>query len=60
MVLIRDIRPEEIPLLEDFLYEAIFVPEGVPAPPRDIVRSESRAGITLQGLQFFSGAGKRW
>ena len=40
MVLIREIRPEEIPLLEDFLYEAIFVPEGVPAPPRDIVHNE--------------------
>lgn len=25
------IRPEERPLLEDFLYEAIFVPEGMAA-----------------------------
>ena len=34
---IREIRPEEIPLLNDFLYEAIFIPEGVPAPPRSII-----------------------
>ena len=37
---IREIRPEEIPLLDDFLYEAIFIPEGVPAPPRSIIENE--------------------
>lgn len=30
-------RKTEYPLLEDFLYEAIFIPEGVPAPPRSIL-----------------------
>lgn len=40
MITIRDIRPEEIPLLDDFLYEAIFIPEGVEAPPRDIIGQE--------------------
>lgn len=40
MAIIREIRPEEIPVLEDFLYEAIFIPEGVPAPPRSIVNNE--------------------
>ena len=40
MTLIREIRPEEIPVLDDFLYEAIFVPEGVPAPPRSIIESK--------------------
>ncbi len=39
MTLIRRIRPEEIPVLNDFLYEAIFVPEGMPAPPRSITES---------------------
>ena len=34
---IREIRSEEIPLLNDFLYEAIFIPEGVSPPARDIV-----------------------
>ena len=35
--IIRAIKKQEIPVLEDFLYEAIFVPEGVPAPPREII-----------------------
>ena len=39
-VIIREIRSGEIPLLSDFLYEAIFIPEGVPAPPRSIIRNE--------------------
>ena len=34
---IREIRPEEYPLLDDFLYEAIYIPENVEAPPRDII-----------------------
>lgn len=37
MTTIRQIRANEIPLLDNFLYEAIFIPEGVPAPPRDII-----------------------
>ena len=40
MTIIRDIKPDEIPVLEDFLYEAIFIPEGVPAPPRSISENE--------------------
>ncbi|MCR4639096.1 GNAT family N-acetyltransferase [Ruminococcus sp.] len=34
---IRAFREREYPLLEDFLYEAIFIPEGAAPPPRDIV-----------------------
>ena len=40
MTVIRKIRTEEIPLLEDFLYEAVFIPEGVTAPPRDLVEND--------------------
>ncbi len=40
MTSIRNIRPEEIPVLDDFLYEAIFIPEGVPAPPRSIIEND--------------------
>ena len=40
MTLIREIRTEEIPMLDDFLYEAIFVPEGSPAPPRSVIENE--------------------
>lgn len=34
---VREIKEEEYALLEDFLYEAVFVPEGTPAPPRSVV-----------------------
>ena len=36
-VLIRKLRSKEVDLLKDFLYEAIFIPEGVAPPERDIV-----------------------
>ena len=34
---IRKIKETEYPLLKDFLYEAIFLPDGVEAPPKSIV-----------------------
>lgn len=34
---IREIKSKEYKLLDDFLYEAIFIPEGVEAPPRAII-----------------------
>ena len=34
---IRKISKEEYGLLEDFLYEAIFVPEGMVIPPKTII-----------------------
>lgn len=34
---IRTILESEKSLLQDFLYEAVFVPEGVPAPPKSII-----------------------
>lgn len=34
---IRDIREDEINLLRDFLYEAIYIPEGVEPPDRTII-----------------------
>ena len=35
---IRAIRPSEYSLLNDFLYEAIFVPVGTQPPPRSILQ----------------------
>lgn len=35
--IIRDMAKGEYRLLEDFLYEAIFIPEGVEPPPREII-----------------------
>ena len=34
---IRPLQTAELPVLEDFLYEAIFLPEGVEPPPRSIL-----------------------
>ena len=49
---IRKITENEYEVLEDFLYEAIFIPEGVPAPPREIVNQPE--------LQVYvSGFGKK-
>ena len=38
---IRLIHPSEVPLLKVFLYEAIFIPEGAVAPPRDIIDDDN-------------------
>ena len=35
---IRRIREDEYYLLEDFIYEAIFIPEGVTPPPKSIIK----------------------
>lgn len=43
---IREILEEEYGLRENFLYEAIFVPEGMPAPPKSILsRPELRVYV---------------
>lgn len=34
---IRPMHPNEYPLLQDFLYEAIFIPKGVEPPSREII-----------------------
>ena len=35
----REIQKQEYPLLDDFLYEAIFIPEGIEPPPKSIITS---------------------
>lgn len=52
MYIIREMKQEEYFLLRDFLYEAIFVPDGADPPPRSI--------INLPELQeYISGFGRR-
>ncbi len=34
---IREIKENEYPVLSDFLYEAIFIPEGMNKPPKSII-----------------------
>ena len=40
MTLIREIQEKEIPLLNDFLYEAIFIPDGVEPPSKSIIYND--------------------
>ncbi len=35
--IIRKLRQDEVKILDLFLYEAIFIPEGVEAPPMEII-----------------------
>ena len=35
---IRELKQGEAGILDTFLYEAIFIPEGVNAPPKEIIR----------------------
>lgn len=50
--IIREISEEEYDLLEDFLYEAIFIPEGAASPPKTITKQPE--------LQIYiTGFGKR-
>lgn len=49
---IRAIKADEYPLLDDFLYEAIFIPEGMEPPPKKIIQQPE--------LQVYvSGFGKK-
>ena len=34
---IREMRKEEYSLLSDFLYEAIYIPDGTAAPPKSVI-----------------------
>lgn len=35
--IIREMRSEEYCLLSDFLYEAIYIPEGIEPPPKSVI-----------------------
>ena len=42
-MIIRELRPDEYDLLKTFLYEAIFIPEGVTPPDRSIIEKPDLA-----------------
>lgn len=42
-VRIRSIKKNEYPLLRDFLYDAVYLPEKQPLPPRDIIEKPDLA-----------------
>lgn len=37
--IIRQMKKNEYPLLNDFLYEAIYIPDGVEPPPKSVINS---------------------
>jgi len=37
-MIVREIEKHEIPLLEEFLYQAVFIPEGKERPGREILK----------------------
>ncbi len=39
-LIIREITKNEYKLLEDFLYEAIFIPKGAEKPEKEIIKNE--------------------
>lgn len=48
---VRHIRPDEWQLLEDFLYEAIFVPEGfVGVVPRSVIYDDPKCRAAFEGF----------
>ncbi len=49
---IRHMRGKETALLDDFLYEAIFIPEGATAPPKEIInKPELQVYVRDFGMQ---------
>lgn len=51
--IIREIKQNEINLLDNFLYEAIFTPNGVQPPPKDIIKQpELQVYISLFGKRI--------
>ena len=56
-MVLRELKYEETILLRDFLYEAIFIPEGMDPPPRDIIE---RTELKIYYEDFGSGKAKRY
>ena len=42
-IVIRPLKPEEYSVLEDFLYDAIYLPKGAAAPPKEIINQPELA-----------------
>ena len=50
--MIREMKETEYDLLNDFLYEAIFIPEGIEPPPMSIINEpELQVYVSRFGLQ---------
>ena len=51
---IRELRQHEAKILDAFLYEAIFVPEGVEAPPMEII-NQPELQVYVEGFGTKNG-----
>ena len=50
--IIRKLKQEEVNILDNFLYEAIFIPKGVESPPKEIIyQPELQVYVTNFGNQ---------
>lgn len=56
MIILREIRESEYSLLKDFLYEAIFIPEGVEPPAKEITEQPE---LKLYYEEFGTGRADR-
>ena len=52
--IVRELKQNEINLLNTFLYEAIFIPEGVQAPSKDIIEHPDLQETRKYGNVSFS------
>ena len=58
---IREIRQEEYAILDEFLYEAIFIPEGVEAPPKSIIKQpELQVYVSDFGKKMIAALLLKW
>jgi ribosomal protein S18 acetylase RimI-like enzyme len=56
MIQVREIAKKEYPLLEGFLYYAIFIPEGEKPPPREVI-FEPEIYVYIKGFGLNSDCG---
>ena len=52
--IIRKLKQEELKVLDTFLYEAIFIPEGVEAPPKEII-NRPELQVYVDGFGYKAG-----
>lgn len=55
-MIIREITPANYPILEEFLYNAVFIPEGEKMPPREII-FEPEIHVYIKGFGVESDCG---
>lgn len=52
--IIREMKQSEYPVLEDFLYQAVFVPDGIKPPPKSII-NDPALSVYIKDFGAFPG-----